>query len=55
MFWWTCPVCFDRMAANSDPRRVERDRDAHLEAAHPGVRVDVRLLRVSYWPSVGAW
>lgn len=51
--WWTCPLCFDRMRTSADTRAVERDRDAHLERAHPGVTVAVHLLRVSYWPSVG--
>ena len=50
-YWWTCTlttdgrVCLDRMAQSTDPRRVERDRDAHLEHAHPGQAIDGAKLR----------
>ena len=53
MFWWTCPLCFDRMATDADPRHVEHDRDAHLAGQHPGVRVEPRLLALSYWHTIG--
>lgn len=55
-YWWTCTlttdgrVCLDRMAQSTDPRRVERDRDAHLEHAHPGQAIDGAKLRLSSWP-----
>ena len=54
MFWWTCPVpgCFDRMATATDPRTVERDRDAHLAGQHPGVSVNPSLLHLSYWHTI---
>ena len=47
--WWTCPFDFDRMAANPDPRIVERDRDEHLRRNHAGEQVEPRLLRTSWW------
>ena len=50
MFWWSCPLCADRMATSHDPRPVERDRDAHLTHAHPGALVEARLLWISHWP-----
>ncbi len=52
-FWWTCPVCFDRMHESPDPRPVERDRDAHLREAHPREWIKPRLLALSWWPTVG--
>ena len=41
--WWTCPFDFDRMAANPDPRIVERDRDEHLRRNHAGAQIEPRL------------
>ena len=55
MCWWTCPLygCLDKMADHPDPRRVERDRDAHLRARHPHDVIDPRLLLISHWPQAG--
>ena len=50
-FWWSCPLCADRMATDADPRAVEHDRDAHLAHAHPGALVEARPLRISHWPA----
>lgn len=52
-FWWTCPICFDRMAESEDPRPVERDRDAHLARCHPRQWIKPRLLALSWWPTMG--
>lgn len=43
MFWWSCPLCADRMATSHDPRPVERDRDAHLAHSHPGALDNIRI------------
>jgi len=55
VIWWTCPFCFDRMATATDPRTVERDRDAHLAGQHPGVSVNPALLHLSYWHTICDW
>lgn len=51
--WWTCPLCWDRMAESTDPRNVERDRDAHLATCHAGDSITPRLLIPSHWPVTG--
>lgn len=51
--WWTCHLCGDRMAQQTDPRNVERDRDAHLRDRHAGQQIEPRALMVSWWGVAG--
>ena len=50
-FWWTCPLCLDRMESGRNPRRVEHDRDAHLADRHPDSDIEPALLALSRWPA----
>lgn len=53
MTWWTCPLCFDRMVTQVDPRNVERDRDAHLSHSHADAMIAAPLLIISSWTTIG--
>lgn len=48
-YWWTCPLCFDRMAIRDNSADVCRDRDAHLKTSHPGAILAPSRIAPYFW------
>ena len=50
-WWWTCPLCFDRMERREEPDPVTYDRDDHLWNSH-GIKHDADSpyrTNLSFW------